>query len=101
MKGRFPIAAQHRHRKSGLAARVLSLQIDAELDQQIEDVIPLSAHRKIKRREPTLKARQTAIEKLRILLDERSYQVQVAHANRGEDVVVRAALDQERPQFLA
>ena len=53
---RLPIAAQHRDRERGLATHVVRLEVRAQLDQEIEDVVALSTHREMERRLSVLEA---------------------------------------------
>ena len=91
---RLSIAAQHRDRERGLPTHVFRLDVRAELDQEIEDVVALSIHREMERRLSVLEARHAAVEHSRVLLDQRLNQLEVSDGDRRKDVVTCAALDE-------
>ncbi len=90
------ISAQHCDRHRRLPGAILGLDIRAQLDEQIENVVALAAHREMQRRLALLEARHAAIERFRILLDELPDQLEIARRDRRIDVVTRAALEQQR-----
>ena len=58
---RLAIAAQHRRHQRRLTAHVLRLQIGAEGNQQIEDVVPVPVDREVQRRLSLFESREPAI----------------------------------------
>ena len=97
---RFLISLQHGDRQGGLAPPVFRFEIGTQLDQQIEDVVPLSTDGEVKRRQAMLEAREAAIERLRILFGHIAHECELSHRHCREDVVARSALEQERNQRL-
>ncbi len=89
------VAVEHGDCKRRAAGGVLSLEIGTELDEHVEDVVPLAHHREVQRRQAALEPRHPAIERLRILFDQAANQVEIADGHRRENVVARAALDQQ------
>ena len=61
---RLSISAQHRDGKRGLATHVLRLEVGAQLDKEIQDVVALSVQGEMQRRLPVFEARHAAVERL-------------------------------------
>ena len=79
---------------------VLGLQVRAQFDQAIHDVVPVPPHRIVQRCLPKFEPRHSAIERLRVLLHERSNQRQIPDRDRREDMVASTPFEQKRDTLV-
>jgi len=73
------ISAQHRGLERGMAMVVFCFQIRAELDQQTQNVVAISADGEVQRRMPLFEARHAAVECFRAILYNLANQIQVSN----------------------
>jgi hypothetical protein len=98
---RLAIDEHHRDRERGLTALIWCVEVRSRARSEARecrsacDVIVNAAA------SACSQARHATIEGFRILLDQLPDQIQIADLHRREDVVPRAALDEECNQFAA